>query len=197
MNKLFNLCFIIPFIMHVILTYYSMNHIKNSNTYKKTPLRDILHDNLEDLSDYKYIVDIVALLFFLPLISNKRYDILSNFFKLFSVFTGLRIITSVVTELPKSDKHCSIKLRGYFPYIRGHCFDKIFSGHTTFTLLSILTALKFNLIKKSSFGIMLFLQILYAIFIVLTKCHYTVDVLLAYLIVVPIYLLINDMNIFL
>ena len=105
------------------------------------------------------------------------------------------MITLIVTLLPKSDKLCKIAPT-IMNYISGHCYDKIFSGHTLFTILAVLIMSEFKIIKPQNINMMWLLQIIYAILIILSKNHYTIDVLLAYLIVIPIFHHIKNYDIF-
>ena len=46
--------------------------------------------------------------------------------------------------MPKSDPKCEDN--NLSKYIFGHCYDKIYSGHTAFTLMAIIIAYKFKFV---------------------------------------------------
>ena len=141
-----NYIFLIPYIFHFIYVYF---HIKNTNdhqTERRRPLKDIIMDNGPDLRSIKFIMNPLLIIFVLPYLLKNRLDCFIDYLKIFSVIVGLRIITSTITEVPSSDPQCNTKEVGIFKYISGHCFDKIFSGHTSLTLLLVLIAYDKNLL---------------------------------------------------
>ena len=76
-------------------------------------------------------------------------------------------------------------------FMDGHCLDKIFSGHTAFSLLLVFVCNKFNILSKTFIYILLLIQFVLALSLILTREHYTVDVILGYLITIPILLLLD------
>jgi len=101
-----------------------------------------------------------------------------------------------MTDIPSSDKECDPNNISIYNIIFGHCSDKIFSNHTAFTLLALLVIYEFNLLNMGQLLILGLFQILYALLIIITRAHYSVDVLLSYYIVVPLYYLIKHNKIF-
>jgi hypothetical protein len=61
----------------------------------------------------------------------------------------------------------------------GGCYDKIFSGHTSFVTLATLNLLDARVISAPAFW---FTNLLNAALILLTRAHYTVDVILGFVI---------------
>ena len=97
-----------------------------------------------------------------------------------------------MTDMPSSDKECDPHNISIYNVIFGHCSDKIFSGHTAFTLLIVLVAYNFNLLDNNKLLILGIFQLIYAFLIIITRAHYSVDVLLSYYIVIPLYLCIKQ-----
>jgi hypothetical protein len=161
-------------------------------TERRKPLKDVIMDNGPDLRYLKMIMDPLIIIFLLPYIINNKFNYLFDNLKLFSLIFGLRIITSTITEIPSSDPDCETNKLGIFKYLSGHCFDKIFSGHTSLTLLLVLIAYDKNLLSYKKYLLFQILQILYALMLIYTRGHYSVDVILAYIIVVPIFFLLKD-----
>ena len=185
-----NYLYIIPYIIHIINVFFHLKIIKQNKTENKIPLKDIIMDNGPDLSNIQNIIHPLLIIFFIPYMS-KNYIYLLDFLKIFSIIVGLRVITSSVTEIPSSNINCNTNIT-FQSYITGHCFDKIFRGHTSFTLLLVLIAYNNNCINFNKYLILQFLQIIYSIILIFTKGHYSVDVILSYIIVLPIYLLLKD-----
>ena len=190
-----NYLYVIPYIIHILMVFYHLEILQYNNSHKRKPLKDIIMDNCPDMRQYEYILNPLLILFLLPYFQNlKSLKSLGDVFKLGSIFIGIRVITSTVTEIPSSNPECdkiNSKLK-FYHYIVGHCFDKIFSGHTSLTLLLVLIAYNNNLIKFNKYLILQILQILYAFFLIAIKGHYSVDVFLSYIIVIPIYFLLKD-----
>lgn len=187
-----NYIFLIPYIFHIIYVYFHIKNTTDNQTERRRPLKDIIMDNGPDLRSIKYIMNPLLIIFVIPYILKNRLDCLVDYLKIFSVIVSLRIITSTITEVPSSDPNCNTNEAGIFKYISGHCFDKIFSGHTACTLLLVLIAYDNDLITWNKYLIYQVLQIIYAFMLVFTKGHYSVDVFLSYIIVIPIYLLLKD-----
>jgi len=184
--------YIIPYIFHILYIFYNIKLAEINNTKMRKPLKDIIMNNSYDLSDIDYIINPLIIIFLLPYMNMTNYIYLIDYLKIFSVIVGLRIITTTVTEIPSSNVKCTSMERGIFKYVFGHCFDKIFSGHTAATLLLILIAYNKNIVTFDKYIILQILQILYAYLLIITHSHYSVDVILSYVIVIPIFYLLKD-----
>ena len=188
-----NYIFILPYIFHIIYVYYHLKNTELNKTERRKPLKDIIMDNGPDLRHFKYIMNPILIIFILPYIINNKLIYLINYLKLFSLIVSFRIITSTITEIPSSDPNCLLyKNGGILKYLSGHCFDKIFSGHTACTLLLILIAYDKKLLSYKKYLVYQILQLLYSFMLIFTKGHYSVDVFLSYIIVVPIFFLLKD-----
>ena len=183
--------YIIPYIFHLIYVFYNIKLAKIKNTKMKKPLKDIIMNNSYDLSHMEYIINPLFLIFIIPYL-NSNYIYLIDYIKLLSIIVGLRIITTTVTEIPSSNVRCINKDNDINQYIFGHCFDKIFSGHTAASLLLILIAFDKNLISMNKYIFLQILQVIYGYLLIATHGHYSVDVILSYVIVIPIFYLLKD-----
>ena len=185
------LLFFIPYILHVITTYYQINRAQDNKLIDINPLRDIIHDHSINLSDLKYKnLDSLFVIFLLPFLQKGSFDALIYFFKILSIIVLIRTISSSITDMPSSNPNCKYHtdFNSIYSYTLGHCFDKIFSGHTATTLLLILCANQFNLISDSNFIYWIFIHIIYVyIGLICTRHHYSVDVFISYIITPLIY----------
>ena len=134
-------------------------------------------------------MDLLALLFCIPLIFNNTYKNFEELFKFFGIIIFFRNITTFSTILPSIDGRFleeRTNTKYVLNYITGHNYDKIFSGHAAFIILCILITINNNTLNSYNF-ILIILGIVYSFLIIFTKQHYTVDVVLSYMIVVPLY----------
>ena len=196
-NKFFNklpfIFYFIPFILHIFCTKYLINkELNNSNSEN---LNDILFDFTPDLHNYYYIVNLIIFILLIPLFINPKKKYFISIFKYFSIIIFIRCITTCVTIMPPI-KDCKIKLENknnIYNYIIGHCNDKIFSGHTSFMLILFFVIYKYKILKSNYLIIYGLLILLNSFLIILTRSHYTVDVILAYIIVISILLILQNL----
>lgn len=184
--------YIIPFIFHILSNKFLYSMQQRKSTYQ--PLYDIIISNVSDLSRYNFIPNTLTLILFsfliIPLCLKPNVNVFISLFKYLSVIIFLRSITTSVTILPSSVNGCKFDLN-FLTFLNGHCIDKIFSGHTSITLLLVFLYNKYNIITSNLIYVLLFLQILVSISLILTKEHYTIDVILGYLITTMILLLLD------
>jgi hypothetical protein len=98
----------------------------------------------------------------------------------------LRQFIIQITVLPKNET-CDVKDTSMF---RGGCYDKIFSAHFGIAMLMTLVLFDNGLINKF---IMIFINLLNALFILLSRGHYTIDIIVSIFVVIIIYQ--NNLNI--
>jgi hypothetical protein len=153
------------------------------NTKNNGKVFDLLHSITPDLSDWKpyndVIVSLVALSFFL--IPNG-IGLFKEFATKFILIMVIRALTTVSTILPKHEK-CDATPR-FSRYWLGQCYDKVFSGHTSFVLLATLIFLREGILGWPAFAAINLANITG---IILTRSHYTVDIVLAILITLLVY----------
>jgi hypothetical protein len=93
----------------------------------------------------------------------------------------IRSILTLINILPKSSE-CN-----YNPalaFINGGCYDKIFSGHTAFVYVLTLLLNKYKIIN---FATLIILNILNVSIILLTRTHYTIDIIVSFLVSYTMY----------
>lgn len=141
---------------------------------------DIVHENIPYLK-MPYLSDILIfsqLLYTIFMISLKE---LNKIFITMTIVQFCRIICGMVTVLPPLQKYEN-KYR--FGGLNGSGTDYIFSGHASYSALS--SILLYN------YGISIWLLIPYNLVsqlsIIITRNHYTVDVILAWIITVSVYM---------
>ena len=144
---------------------------------------DILHEITPDLHDYKDYNDIILILTTVSLLFvPNSLSIIKEFTGKFLLIMFVRALTIVSTILPKHQK-CESNLRWYH-YIKGQCYDKVFSGHTAFVLLATLIYLREGII---SFPVFCAINFANWTSILLTRSHYTIDIVLAIVITLLVY----------
>ncbi len=184
--------YIIPYIMHFLTVVYLFS--KKEVIRGSKPLYDTIISNIPDLSKFRNIPNILLLVLMsyliIPLFFKPNIDVFISIYRYFSIILLLRSITISSTILPPINSNCDFKLNMQ-TFMDGHCLDKIFSGHTAFSLLLVFVCNKFNILSKTFIYILLLTQFLLALSLILTREHYTVDVILGYLITIPILLLFD------
>ncbi len=153
------------------------------NTENNGKVFDLLHSVTPDMSDLKayndIIVSAVALSFlFIP----NGVSLFKEFAAKFILIMVIRALTTISTILPKHEK-CDSTPR-FSRYIKGQCYDKVFSGHTSFVLLATLIYLREGILGWPAF---LGINLANITGILLTRSHYTVDIILAILITLLVY----------
>jgi len=181
---------LLAIIFHIYANYVTHHRIiKNDDKYKykHKPLFDIIHSNTLNMNKYKYIPDYLAFVFLLPLLYTQDNKCISMFFKIGAIIVILRSISILATDMPRSDIECNqSELKNYNLFF-GHCYDKMFSGHVALTLLSLLILYHFNKINDGQMLFSILFHIVYSCFIIITRSHYTVDVLISYFITIPLF----------
>ena len=180
-----------PYILHIICTKYLINKNIDNNNLKQ--LDDILYNIIPNLYNYEYIVNIFLLLLLLPLIINPKKKYFVSIFKYFSIIIFLRCITVCVTIIPPTKNCKQIEYNNIYSFLNGHCIDKIFSGHTSFMIILFFIIYKNKILNNNLLLGYLFLILINSFLIVATRSHYTVDVILAYIIVPSVLLIIHDL----
>lgn len=177
------------------------------NLYAREPLHDILISYLPDWTARRswlpdaFMLPLMALSFLssvlLPLNRRLKYQgiiVLRRFVFLASVLFLFRMLTVFLTTVPSPVGQCQpvyVRTGGgpeeYFVLlvrmISGQistCTDNIYSGHTTLIVLSVLLTIHYS--GRPLLAIYAFFHGLLALLtIIITRLHYTVDVILAVL----------------
>ena len=148
-------------------------------------VQDIFHDILPHIEHFEYASDVIAILV-IGYLAIMRFDLLYHLAGLVFTLTLLRQFIIQMTILPKNTV-CDIKNTSM---IRGGCYDKIFSGHFGITFLTTLILLENGLINKF---IVILINLVNGIFILLSRNHYTIDIIVSIFVVIIIYQ--NNLNI--
>ena len=140
------------------------------------PLYDVLHDILPDWSKWVWIRDIVLLALWIPFIVfvTNKLDFLGKFINIYLWIILFKAILIFFTFIPPSNKDCHQKR-----YLN-HCYHNAVSGHAAMAAILIL-------LYKTSFNtsslISYMLIMAYSILILITRAHYTKDILEALILV--------------
>jgi membrane-associated phospholipid phosphatase len=97
-----------------------------------------------------------------------------DFMLVFGWVLMLRVLTSVSTILPR-DEECDTDTFGIKQIIGGFCYDKLFSGHTAFSVVVAMVLVKHGIWSGNVAWIY---PTWMGVYLLLTRGHYTSDVLL-------------------
>lgn len=144
---------------------------------------DLFHSFLPDLHDYKVYNDVIITLTGLSfLVVPNGLTLFKEFAAKFLLIMVIRALTMVSTILPKHEK-CDATPR-FSRYWRGQCYDKVFSGHTSFVLLATLIYMREGILNLPS---LLAINTANITGILLTRSHYTIDIVLGIIITLLVY----------
>lgn len=177
---------IIFFLSSILLMIKAQIYISSKNT--KIPLYDHLHFDRKyvkfyTISDY-FIYFYISTLFYY----NSE---ITKFLNLLSIIYLLRTLSFTITILPKCglmpDKTNKSALSILYNYASmkdrhtGHNNDLLFSGHTAFMFLYYLYLSHFNFIPVNLQYILFIVNLLLSILNILSRCHYSICILYAYI----------------
>jgi hypothetical protein len=182
--------YLIPFVIHIISTKLLSDKITLMKDHK--PLYDIIMSNTPDLSRYPFIPNvfliIISIFLIIPLFIKPEPKFFISLIKYYSIIILIRTITTQSTILPASGK---CKSYGLYKYINGHCIDKVFSGHTAISLILILQYYRYNIVNINIIYLLLIIQSLLSLSLILTRGHYTIDIIIAYVISISLFSLLD------
>jgi hypothetical protein len=161
------LLFIIVLFMvnNYILTTYSNNNMKLFDTiHYITPIYFI---NLSPISDFMTFFLLITTCFFLYYKKS-----IYSFLKCIIMCQLIKKIVGISTILPDPSGHCNEK---QFQFILGRCNDLVISGHAC-TILSCYYYLDYYINTKYVY----YYVMLNMILIVISRNHYTIDVIFSY-----------------
>jgi hypothetical protein len=174
-----------------LLNKYNLIHLetKSEKFYQKKEnhkkVQDIFHNVLPHFQHFEYASDILLVLVFVYL-AIMNFGLIYQLAGLIFTLVLLRQLIIQITVLPKNET-CNIKDTSMF---RGGCYDKIFSAHFGIVMLTTLVLFDNGLINKF---VMIFINLLNALFILLSRNHYTIDIIVSIFVVIIIYQ--NNLNI--
>ena len=181
---------VLLFFSLIILLIVSLNIEKRSEIYKgkEFVLDDVAFNLLPKINGTTFLVENTIPIILICLLSyNKLVNV--DLIILFTIILILRTIAIGLTVLPKTNINCSIKN----DLLIGVCHDKMFSGHTAFTTLAMLTlAFKFNKVKPFV-PVVIILQ---GLMMLIARAHYSIDIYIGFLVTLLVYtnkqLLLNN-----
>jgi hypothetical protein len=145
-----------------------------------TRIVDIVHDNLPPLNA-PYISDILILFQTVTTVTLINKDVLSEMFLIMGIVQICRFLCFISTILPPlKNYHDKYRLGG----INGNGSEYIFSGHASYSALCTIYLYTHNII--SGFPLIAY-NLTSQFLIIVTRNHYTVDIILAWIIVPLIY----------
>ena len=174
-------------ILHCVSIYIAHNNGKKFyNDRKKkekveTKIYDIAHKYLPkcDTDKIEKIETMMNIFMYLPLLWKPSiiYDYVSHIIPLYL----FRSVTTMTTILPKH-KNCD---DNEFKFLNGHCYDKMFSGHYASVMIISLLMNRENIDTK----IILMYNLISIFLILVTRGHYTIDVIMGGYIAVTAFML--------
>lgn len=174
------LCVGFIFLSNYLVEMIGRWHFAQSDT--KQPF-DLLHLALPDLHDYKWMVNVLplSLLAFVFLQSNGAL-IFKEAVLFLAMILVIRALTTLSTILPKHDRCVEPDTVSLF--LGNGCYDKIFSGHMSFVAIFTLVLLGHGNISFPAFAAV---NVVQAALILLARSHYTVDVILGFVLTYLVY----------
>jgi hypothetical protein len=181
-----NILWLFALIAFIFFSNYATHYLGKWHYEHNEPngkIFDILHHITPDLQKYAMYNDTILVITMISfLFVPNSVSILKEFLGKFILIMFVRALTIMSTILPKQDG-CSSELT-WMNMFKGQCYDKVFSGHTAFVLLATLIYLRENII---SFPAFLGINLANITSIILTRSHYTIDVILAVVITYLVY----------
>jgi len=173
------------FILYLIYSHFInkyLDTIGKDNYNDEIRIYDLCHRYLPNYEKYEFIGNIyIIIVFFFIFKSSKYISIIFDFIAFIIPIYFIRSILTLINILPKSSE-CN-----YNPslaFINGGCYDKIFSGHTAFVYILTLLLNKYKIIN---FATLIILNIVNISIILLTRTHYTIDIIVSFLVSYTMY----------
>jgi hypothetical protein len=173
-------CILIIFGSNYLVEMIGRWHFSQTDT--KHPF-DLGHTFLPDFHEIHSIVNVIPLcLFGFVLFQSDATALLKEIFLFLVIIFFIRALTTLSTILPKHERCVEPDTLSLF--LGRGCYDKIFSGHMSFVTIFSLVLLGHDSISLIAF---IALNSVQALLILLTRAHYTVDILLAFVITYLVY----------
>jgi len=157
------------------------SHYKNS----EMSVYDISHEHLPDYSNYEQFANILIILLVLSLpLFSFGSGAINEFIAYMITINITRDVINHLTILPKTTKKCTYR-NTIFDSIFGGCYDKIFSGHAATIFLITLLYYKYDIV--TNIPVLVLINLLSSITLVLARCHYTIDIVVSFIVVTLMY----------
>lgn len=175
---------IFDLIVRTILTL-AIYFLANLHTYRigihqnSPPLHDCFHDILPDWSLYPFIRDLVLPLYLIPIFCIKekafRRQFIFELWEIFILIVTFKAIAIFFTFLPPSNTYCHETRQ------LNHTYHQLFSGHNAFVFLLFMLYIKYGVMEYNLMNILPFIS--YSILILMTRCHYSIDIIISFAVV--------------
>jgi hypothetical protein len=166
-------------LLHVYFNYSAQITGDTFYSNKNNPeVYDVLHKILPNYDQKRWLTNYMVLSAFIPLILNFNQEFILEFIGFIIVVYLIRDIIINLTILPKHI-NCSIRMEKMttYEYFVGGCYDKIFSGH--FSLTMMLTLLYYTYGYITNIPLLVGWNLINGLIIISTRSHYTIDVVMA------------------
>lgn len=173
----------------LILIRYLSNSFINSKHVPKNNIHDVCHNFLPTVGltrTKNYIYDFYTILpVLLVFVLSCYYCDLSlayEFAVIIIILNALRPIFYAITILPDPTERCEKNKQihsDFYEFFVGSCKDMIFSGHIANSFMGLMYLMKYFGLKPIYAALH---QIILIIWMLCSKRHYTVDIIIAYLV---------------
>lgn len=163
---------IMTIIVYGLANYYTYCLGTSSECHER-PLRDVLHDMLPDWSKYVYVRDVVMLFLLVPILLIKdKFGFFIDFWEVFMIVVLIKAVCIFFTFVPPSNPDCKEK-----KYLN-HCYHSQISGHAAFVLILAFLYIEYGLFSSEIMKWIVYVIVfLYCVLILVTRAHYTTDVI--------------------
>lgn len=184
MKELF--IFILILIIHLIATDFTYKKGNQLVLLNESNYYDIIHHNFKDYSSFHYYKNLITFLFVVPFlfnldkltyVPNKLLYIIPTLIILRSIFTSVTIFPATRTNGPNQEQQK--QHINFFNYFVGDNHDRMFSGHICFAVILSYLMFYTGIFSVTTVPLIsiILLNIIHAFIIVVTRSHYTIDVL--------------------
>lgn len=178
MNKML---IIVTLILYLIYSHFINKYldiIGKDHYNDEIRIYDLCHTYLPNYEKYEFIgnIYIVILLLFILYKPSKTISIVFDLISFIIPIYFIRSILTLINVLPKSSE-CNYN--PHLAFINGGCYDKIFSGHSAFVFILTLLLNKYKIIN---FATLIIFNIINVSIILLTRTHYTIDIIVSFLV---------------
>lgn len=159
------LCTVLTVIVYALANCFT--YMKGTSC-KDVPLNDVMHDVLPNWSGMVHVRDVVLGIFLIPFLFVKDKSIfIKELWGCFMIVVMIKAVCIFFTQMPSSHPGCFEKR-----YLN-HCYHNSISGHASLCLLLAVLYKKDGLFDNK---IYIFVT-MYCILILLTRAHYSVDII--------------------
>jgi hypothetical protein len=149
---------------------------ERKDTYNKS-LYDILHNPWNSTwKKYRHIFDFLSYMYLIAVIISMKD--LQTFSIILSMNYLFRIVSFSITILPCINEHVNLQITNNH---LGYGHDLIPSGHTSMMLTSLYHLYETGVVVGMYYWVLKFLIFVIALGIIMTRCHYSIDIYTAWI----------------